>query len=104
MTPPVLEQRCWNHEDREAVCRCPRCGRSFCRECVTEHEDRVLCAECLKKVVAREIVRTSGFRRLLGGLLPWAGLLVAWLFFYALGRTLLLIPAAVHDGTIWMSR
>jgi hypothetical protein len=80
------------------------CLRYFCRECVTEHEDRVLCAECLKKEVARESVRPGGFRRLLRGLLPVAGLLIAWLFFYALGRTLLLIPSAVHDGTIWSSR
>jgi len=100
----MILERCLHHEFREAASRCPICLRYFCRECVTEHEDRVLCAECLKKLVAGETVRASGFRRLLGGVLPWAGLLVAWLFFYALGRTLMLIPAAVHDGTIWMSR
>lgn len=100
----MIQQRCSNHEFREAASRCPMCLRYFCRECVTEHEDRVLCAECLKKFIARETVRTGMFRRLLQGLLPIAGLLMAWLFFYALGRTLLLIPAAVHDGTIWESR
>ena len=100
----MIEQRCFHHEFREAASRCPICLRYFCRECVTEHDDRVLCAECLKKVVARETVRIRPFRRVLGGLLPIAGLLMAWLFFYALGRTLLLIPAAVHDGTLWESR
>jgi hypothetical protein len=46
----------------------------------------------------------GGFRRVARALLPIAGLLMAWLFFYALGRTLLLIPSAVHDGTVWESR
>jgi hypothetical protein len=100
----MILERCFHHEFREAASRCPICLRYFCRECVTEHDDRVLCAECLKKVVAHEIVRISPFRRMLRGLLPIAGLLMAWLFFYALGRTLLLIPAAVHDGTLWESR
>lgn len=100
----MILERCFNHEFREAASRCPICLRYFCRECVTEHDDRVLCAECLKKLVARETVRTSAFRRVRQGLLPIAGLLMAWLFFYALGRTLLLIPSAVHDGTRWESR
>ena len=100
----MIQQRCANHEFREAASRCPLCLRYFCRECVTEHEDRVLCAECLKKVIASENVRSGVGRSLLRGLLPIAGLLMAWLFFYAIGRTLLLIPSAVHDGTIWESR
>jgi hypothetical protein len=100
----MILERCFHHEFREAASRCPICLRYFCRECVTEHDDRVLCADCLKKLIASETVRTNTFRRLLRGLLPVAGLLMAWLFFYALGRTLLLIPSAVHDGTIWGER
>src|SRR5271155_4025440 len=80
----MIQQRCFHHEFREAASRCPMCHRYFCRECVTEHEDRVLCAECLKKLISRETVRTSGFRRVFSSLLPVAGLLMAWLFFYAL--------------------
>lgn len=99
----MIKQRCFHHEFREAASRCPICLRYFCRECVTEHEDRVLCAECLKKVVAREPMAASGFRRALGGLLALSGLLLAWLFFYALGRTLESIPVEVHDGTFWWS-
>jgi len=44
-------QRCLNHTFREAVARCPECGHYFCRECITEHEDRVVCASCLRKLV-----------------------------------------------------
>ena len=100
----MIQQHCFHHEFREAASRCPVCLRYFCRECVTEHEDRVLCAECLKKMVAHDGAHQGGFRRVLRVMLPVAGLLMAWLFFYSLGRTLLLIPAAVHDGRIWESR
>jgi len=99
----MMQQRCFNHEFREAASRCPVCLRYFCRECVTEHEDRVLCTECLKKIVAHEGVQAGAFRRMLRGLLPVAGLLMAWLFFYALGRTLLSIPVPIHDGTVWQA-
>ncbi|HEV2688724.1 MAG TPA: hypothetical protein VGV35_09225 [Bryobacteraceae bacterium] len=86
------------------MARCPVCLRFFCRECVTEHEDRVICAECLRKIVAARASRTSGLRLVFGALLPFAGLIIAWLFFYGVGRSLLLIPASVHDGTIWESK
>lgn len=100
----MIEQRCFHHEFREAASRCPGCLRYFCRECVTEHDDRVLCAECLRKAFARETAHGGVMRRVARALLPIAGLLMAWLFFYALGRTLLSIPVAVHDGTVWQSQ
>lgn len=100
----MIQQRCFHHESREAASRCPVCSRYFCRECVTEHEDRVLCTECLRKIVARGRERSSGFQRALRAFLPLAGLLMAWLFFYAVGRVLLSIPVAVHDGSVWSSQ
>ena len=54
MAAPPIRQQCWNHESREAVCRCPGCGRSYCRECVTEHGARLLCAACLRKARAAD--------------------------------------------------
>jgi len=102
--PNAILQRCFYHEFREAACRCPICRRYFCRECVTEHDNKVLCVECLKAIVAGRAVRRSGMRRVLRGLLPVAGVLIAWLFFYTVGRTLLLIPSDVHDGTVWRSK
>ena len=103
-TPNVIRLRCFNHEFREAACRCPICRRYFCRECVTEHDDRVLCVECLKTIVAGHAGRLSGVRRVLRGVLTVAGILTAWIFFYTIGRTLLLIPSTVHDGTMWESK
>ncbi|MFP4054916.1 MAG: rhomboid family protein [Phycisphaerae bacterium] len=44
------QTRCHNHPQREAAARCPECGRFFCRECVTEHEGRVICSACLRAI------------------------------------------------------
>jgi len=97
----VTRERCFNHALREAVARCPRCRRTFCRECVTEHDDRVVCAACLKSLMSldrparrRLAVLSSCFRAALA-------LLVAWLFFYSLGRALVAVPTPFHEGTLW---
>ena len=44
----LLDQRCLNHSLREAAVQCPSCKRFFCRECITEHDDRVLLAEAVR--------------------------------------------------------
>lgn len=96
----VLDKRCLNHRDREAVARCPVCRDFFCRECVTEHEGRVICAKCLAAFAAQqgaERPRRSFVRPLLA-LASFAGV---WLFFFLLGRALLELPDSFHDGTLW---
>jgi hypothetical protein len=97
-------QRCLNHSAREAVARCPECGQYFCRECVTEHQDRVICAGCLQKLGRGSAGGRVRFQRVLvaGGCL--AGVLTAWLCFYAVGRGLLAIPDSFHAGTLWQDR
>ncbi len=98
---PLTQERCFHHAAREAVARCPECKRYFCRECITEHEDRVVCASCLKKLSAAargKRIRLTGLIRFGQGAL---GLLVCWTFFYYLGRTLLAIPSSFHEGTLW---
>ena len=94
-------QRCHNHPDREAVARCPECGRFFCRECITEHDEVVLCAQCL----ARRLQPAAAKKRRFGaltGLLPGAvGVGILWVFFYYVGLILLKIPSSFHEGTIW---
>jgi hypothetical protein len=99
----LLQQRCLHHPAREAVAQCPECGHSYCRECVTEHEDRVLCASCLgkrKQAAAHHLMDGGRALRLLQILL---GLFLAWVFFYSLGQALLAIPSAFHEGTVWKS-
>lgn len=100
-TVPVSHQRCFNHASREAVAKCLECGRFFCRECVTEHEGRVICAVCLEGYAAPA---RKGVSRLsaAGGLLQLlVGVVVLWFLFYLLGQGLLMLPAAFHEGTIW---
>ncbi len=99
----VIDQRCFNHALREAVARCPSCGQCFCRECVTEHDDRAICASCLKKVARVPLFQRRGWAglvRLGQGIL---GVLVAWFFFYFVGETLLKLPTSFHEGTLWQS-
>ena len=89
-------QRCLIHSDREAVARCPSCAHYFCRECVTEHEGKFLCSNCLQRRPARirpARATTKWFKAALG---MFFGLSVAWIFFYLVGRLLILIPANLH--------
>src|ERR1035441_8411769 len=102
MTPLVLEQRCWNHEDREAVCRCPRCGRSYCGLCVTEHQSRLLCAACLRSVAREGRPARRIFRRFLPAAMALAGFVLAWFVFYGSGVALL--ESTIHmEQSIWQS-
>ncbi|MEW6267060.1 MAG: rhomboid family protein [Thermodesulfobacteriota bacterium] len=97
----LTRQRCFNHPGREAAARCPECGRFFCRECVSEHEDRVLCAACLKKLLKPGQVRRHRLAALTRILHFFLGIWLAWIFFHYLGMILLELPTSFHDGTLW---
>lgn len=97
----LSQQRCFHHVSREAVARCPACGQFFCRECITEHDDRVICAACLKKVSKLPLTQGRALRGALRAVQVLIGLVLAWLFFHLLGTTLLSIPSSFHDGTVW---
>jgi len=94
----LVQQRCFYHEHRPASARCPRCGRFFCRECVTEHGGRVICAACLRKPAAETASRSPWPARVGLGVATFGGLLLAWLAFYALGQYLLTLPSTFHGG------
>ena len=100
----LARQRCLLHPLREAAVRCPSCREFFCRECVTEHESRFVCASCLRKLIAgRGEARTA--RSLAAA--AWAGarfcaaLLLLWLAFYFVGLFLARAPSNFHNGTVW---
>jgi hypothetical protein len=100
--PILLHQRCLNHRTREAAARCPECERFFCRECITEHEGKVLCAECLRADGESDSSGTSRTGETVRIFTMAVGVTLVWLFFYYFGRILLLIPSSFHEGTIWM--
>lgn len=103
MTGAVIEHRCWNHAVREAVCRCPGCGRSFCRECVTEHEDRLMCASCLDGIARGTARHRSRWRPVLASAAVVGGLLLAWLTFYSAGRSVIEMNRRVGEQR-WQGR
>jgi len=94
-------QRCLNHAEREAVARCPECMQFFCRECITEHDDRVVCAACLKKLARVPLTRRPAFANVIRAGQCAVGMLVVWFFFFAIGEKLLRSPDSFHKGTLW---
>jgi hypothetical protein len=100
----LTRKRCLFHVEREAVARCPECGQFFCRECITEHEDRVICAACLKRIAKKSGARRVRFTGLVRALQCALGVLIAWLFFYFGGRLLAKIPSQYHEGALWKAK
>ncbi len=97
----LLAHRCLNHDTREAAARCPACAQFFCRECITEHDGKVICAGCLRKesgLRAERRVSAAIFGRALA---VTAGFLLGWICFYSAGQLLVSVPAEFHEGTLW---
>ena len=99
--PALAAQRCLHHAAREAIARCPECGHFFCRECITEHDERVICASCLQKVAQAAAQPRRGRVNLWPVLQGAGGFVLAGLVFYTIGRMLLALPDSFHDGTMW---
>jgi hypothetical protein len=83
--PAVLRlrhARCLFHPLREAAARCPHCGGTFCRECVTDEDDKLACPPCLRRMTRPLAPKPSlalQFRQVLAGLIALACLMT--LFF-----------------------
>ncbi len=108
----LTRQRCWIHLEREAAACCPVCAHFYCRECVTEHEGRVICAACLRNLLGAAAARRrelgAGTRRILSGFVRTGQLavsvLLAWIFFQQLGHWLLQSTAQFHEAAVWKER
>ena len=96
MSVNILDQRCLNHALREAAVQCPSCKRFFCRECVTEHDGRMICVNCVALLAKRDekIARVANVRWAIAAV---GGVLVAWLVFYYFGLNLARIPSKFHE-------
>ena len=83
--PAVLRlrhARCLFHPLREAAARCPHCQGTFCRECVTDEDDKLACPPCLRRMTFPPAPKPSlarHFRQVLAGFIALACLMT--LFF-----------------------
>jgi hypothetical protein len=93
----IVTQRCLIHENREAIARCPSCRQFFCRECVTEHEQKFVCASCFRKNAVQTKSRSSPLRWVIPSFQIVVGLIAAWIFFYALGEILIQVPIGIRS-------
>lgn len=101
--PAALISRatCFHHPQREAAAKCVGCGRSYCRECVTPVDRRMMCASCFKeKVAVKEVSKRDWFVLSIVGQ-AILGLIGVWFVAYFIGRVLLQIPSDFHEGTVW---
>lgn len=55
--------RCLFHPLREAAARCPHCGGTFCRECVTDEDEKLSCPPCLRRMTRPPAPKPSMARR-----------------------------------------
>lgn len=94
-------RRCVRHASREAAARCPACEQYFCRECVVEHEGRLLCSSCLARSAGAAGRGQRRWARVRRAAALSSGVLVLWCLLYLLGLLLLRIPPDYHDGTVW---
>jgi hypothetical protein len=79
--------RCLFHPLREAAARCPHCGGTYCRECVTDEDGKLACPPCLRRLShppAQKASLARSLREILGGLTVVVGvgavffLLLSW--------------------------
>jgi uncharacterized paraquat-inducible protein A len=97
----LLQRRCVNHPQREASARCPECGKFFCRECITEHDDRVLCATCLAKLSVKKANVAQSWAWLPRTALVLMAIMLIYLAIYLAGTELIAIPSRFHTHGGW---
>lgn len=106
MAEVISKSICLIHPGRAASARCPECRRFFCGECITEHDGRLTCAQCLldegSKIGGQEQESKWRIGAAVFPVLQFAlAMLLIWILFYFLARGLMVVPASFHDGTVW---
>ncbi len=104
MSEAISKTICLIHPNRAAAARCPECRRFFCGECITEHDGRLTCAQCLRDEESGKSgdKGQSRLARIIAPVLQFGvGIVLVWMLFYFIARFLMLVPATFHDGTVW---
>jgi hypothetical protein len=78
--------RCLFHPLREAAARCPHCGGTFCRECVTDEDGQLACPPCLRRMARAPVAKMSPARRFRQVLVGFAALTALMALFFVLLR------------------
>jgi hypothetical protein len=97
----LRQRRCDNHPQREASARCPECGHFFCRECITEHDDRVLCASCLAKLSIKKSKSTRSWALAPRLALVLLAAAVVFCAVFLFGSFLATLPSHFHTHGGW---
>lgn len=94
----LRKRKCANHESREAVARCPECRKDFCRECITEHKNKMLCTNCLREITQKKDARKRKMEIVFAMFLFFIGMLISYYFFFGLASIFSEIPDQFHNG------
>lgn len=84
----LMSKKCFNHADRVAGAKCLECGNFFCAECITAHEGRRTCSNCLKQLHDHEKGKRSR-KSHLTIIMAIAGGVILIMLFYAIGTKLI---------------
>ena len=76
---------------------CVECRRAFCRECVVDHDGRLICAACLARLRAPAARGSRALQQTLSSAGLAVTLLLCWIVFYMAGRLLMTAEPAHHS-------
>jgi late competence protein required for DNA uptake (superfamily II DNA/RNA helicase) len=97
----LRQKRCVNHPQREASARCPECGKFYCRECISEHDDRILCASCLAKIGIKKETGTTWWAWAPRLALVLLAVVTVYFVFLLIGNILVSFPSEFHGKGGW---
>ena len=87
-----MEPKCANHPDKTAHTECSRCGKSFCKDCLTHLKGRFLCQPCLDIEVKFEETRDDRekFQPASAKVFGWGCAVIILLLFLGIAAALIL--------------